>query len=158
MKNIFYKFNTLFNYNKYMIILSFLGLIPFILGVLDLYFNKENPYININIPIHYGVIILTFLGSVYWGIILSYKEHFPYNDNIKIITLIWSITPAFLGIFILMTKEKDSLIILSVSYFICQIADEIYYKSEILQTWYIILRRVLTVIVMTIFILSYLII
>ena len=61
MKNIFYKFNTLFNYNKYMIILSFLGLIPFILGVLDLYFNKENPYININIPIHYGVIILTFL-------------------------------------------------------------------------------------------------
>ena len=57
-----------------------------------------------------------------------------------------------------MTKEKDSLIILSVSYFICQIVDEIYYKSEILQTWYIILRRVLTVIVMTIFILSYLII
>tara|TARA_B110000027_G_scaffold17540_1_gene18088 strand:+ start:183 stop:659 length:477 start_codon:yes stop_codon:yes gene_type:complete len=158
MKNIFYKFNTLFNYNKYMIILSFLGLIPFILGVLDLYFNKENPYININIPIHYGVIILTFLGSVYWGIILSYKEYFPYKDNIKIITLIWSITPAFLGIFILMTKEKDSLIILSVSYFICQIVDEIYYKSEILQTWYIILRRVLTVIVMTIFILSYLII
>ena len=158
MKNIFYKFNTLYNYNKYMIILSFLGLIPFILGVLDLYFNKENPYININIPIHYGVIILTFLGSVYWGIILSYRGHFPYNDNIKIITLIWSITPAFLGIIILMTKEKDSLIILSVSYFICQIVDEIYYKSEILQTWYIKLRRVLTVIVMTIFILSYLII
>lgn len=155
MKFILNKIKTFNNYDKAMIIISFLGLIPFILGLLDLYYNKGNTYININIPIHYGVIILTFLGSIYWGILLGSKERFPYNDNIKIITLIWSIIPSFLGILILIIEEKNSLIILSFSYLICQIVDEIYYKFSIFKTMYIYLRRILTFIVIAVFILSY---
>ena len=56
MKFILNKIKTFNNYDKAMIIISFLGLIPFILGLLDLYYNKGNTYIKINIPRNDGII------------------------------------------------------------------------------------------------------
>ena len=61
--------------SKLIILFSILGLLPFFFGLLDLLLNKDDLFFIINLPKYYGSIILTFLGAVYWGIIL--------NDNNK---------------------------------------------------------------------------
>ena len=51
--------------------MSILGLFPFLCGLIDILLNEDNLFFVINLPKYYGSIILTFLGAVYWGIILN---------------------------------------------------------------------------------------
>ena len=57
--------------SKIIILLSILGLLPFVFGLIDQMLNKDNLFFVINLPKYYGSIILAFLGAVYWGIILN---------------------------------------------------------------------------------------
>ena len=143
---------------KTMIILGILGLTPFIFGLLDILFNKQNLFFLINIPKNYGVIILTFLGSYYWGIILSDKNNANLSNNVKILTVIWSIFPSIIGIIVLCIESYFSLIILSMGYLICHIVDEIYNTLSLFPKWYINLRRSLSSIVIGILSITYLIV
>jgi hypothetical protein len=146
------------NYHeKIMILISFMGMIPFIIGLLDLWFNQENLIFSINFVKYYGVIILTFLGSIYWGIILNQNKTITFSNQFKILIIIWSITPAFGGTLILLIDKDISLIILSIGYLICQIIDEIYNKFLFFPNWYILLRRLLSFTVITILVSCYLI-
>ena len=140
-----------------MILISFMGMIPFIIGLLDLWFNQENLIFSINFVKYYGVIILTFLGSMYWGIILNQNKTITFSNQFKILIIIWSITPAFGGTLILLIDKDISLIILSIGYLICQIIDEIYNKFLFFPNWYILLRRLLSFTVITILVSCYLI-
>ena len=71
MKN-FFKLNiNLTSLELKLIIIGFLGLTPFIFGLIDLIINKSNYFFLINIPKVYGIIIFTFLGGIYWGMILN---------------------------------------------------------------------------------------
>lgn len=127
-----------------MIFLGIIGIIPFLFGLLDLWLNKEFSFITINITKYYGVIILTFLGSKYWGIILNQNNIINFTNRFKVYMTIWSITPSILSIIVLLIDEKINLIILSISYLICQIVDEIYNKFLLFPKWYISFRRLLT--------------
>ena len=158
MKRLINNFYLITNHEKIMILLSLMGIIPFIIGLLDLWFNHEDPIFSINIPKYYGVLILTFLGSVYWGIILNQNKIMTFTNQFKIFMLIWSITPALLGLVILLINKEISLILLSIGYLICQIMDEIYNKFLFFPNWYILLRRLLSLTVITILISCYLII
>lgn len=155
MKKLINNIYQLKSYEKTIILLGFMGLIPFIIGLLDLWFNQENLIFPINIPKNYGVIILTFLGSVYWGIILNQNKMNAFTNQFKIFMLIWSITPALLGIVTLLIDKRISLIILSLGYLICQLVDEFYNKILLFPNWYIFLRRLLSITVITILICSY---
>jgi hypothetical protein len=155
MKKLINNIYQLKSYEKTIILLGFMGLIPFIVGLLDLWFNQENLIFPINIPKNYGVIILTFLGSVYWGIILNQNKMNVFTNQFKIFMLIWSITPALLGIVTLLIDKRISLIILSLGYLICQLVDEFYNKILLFPNWYIFLRRSLSITVITILICSY---
>ena len=55
---------------KIMILIGILGLLPFIFGFVDLWINKDELIFKINLPKYFGTIILTFLGSKYWGIMI----------------------------------------------------------------------------------------
>ena len=103
------------------------------------------------------MIILTFLGSIYWGIILNQNKTITFSNQFKILIIIWSITPAFGGTLILLIDKDISLIILSIGYLICQIIDEIYNKFLFFPNWYILLRRLLSFTVITILVSCYLI-
>ena len=153
--NIYHSINY---HEKIMILISFMGMIPFIIGLLDLWFNQENLIFSINFVKYYGVIILTFLGSIYWGIILNQNKTITFSNQFKILIIIWSITPAFGGTLILLIDKDISLIILSIGYLICQIIDEIYNKFLFFPNWYILLRRLLSFTVITILVSCYLII
>ena len=152
--NIYHSINY---HEKIMILISFMGMIPFMFGLLDLWFNQENLIFSINFVKYYGVIILTFLGSIYWGIILNQNKTITFSNQFKILIIIWSITPALGGTLILLIDKNISLIILSIGYLICQIIDEIYNKFLFFPNWYVLLRRLLSFTVITILVSCYLI-
>ena len=157
MQKIINIYHSITYHEKIMILISFMGMIPFIIGLLDLWFNQENLIFSINFVKYYGVIILTFLGSIYWGIILNQNKTITFSNQFKILIIIWSITPAFGGTLILLIDKDISLIILSIGYLICQIIDEIYNKFLFFPNWYILLRRLLSFTVITILVSCYLI-
>ena len=61
MKKIIPKKKLLNKSEKLFILIGVLGLLPFIIGFLDLYINKSNLFFVVNLPKYYGSIILTFL-------------------------------------------------------------------------------------------------
>ena len=158
MKQILKNYFKLKNFEKLMILFGILGLIPFIIGLIDLYYNYPNLILIINIPKNYGVIIFTFLGSLYWGIIIQSEKRDNFSNKLKFFTITWSIIPSIFGIIILAINHSFSIIILILGFTISQIIDEIYNNIILFPKWYIIFRRILSSIVIIILICSYLIV
>ena len=69
---------------KIMILIGILGLLPFVFGLVDLWINKNELIFKINLPKYYGAIILTFLGSKYWGIILNLNNIKKISNQLKV--------------------------------------------------------------------------
>ena len=141
--------------SKLIILLSILGLLPFFFGLIDLLLNKDNLFFVINLPKYYGSIILTFLGAVYWGIILndSHKNLIP--DKVKTYIICWSIIPSLWSSLILIFNHDITIIILAICYIIVQFVDEFVIKYFKFPIWYLFLRRLLTIIVILILLFSY---
>ena len=158
MKSILKIYLKLKGFEKLIILFGICGLIPFIIGLIDLYFNFPDLFLIINIPKNYGVIILTFLGSIYWGIIIQLKKKDGLSNKFKFFTVVWSIIPSTFGIIILSINHSFSIVILIFSFAITQMIDEIYNNILLFPEWYITFRRTLTSLVIAILILSYLII
>ena len=143
---------------KIMILIGILGLLPFVLGLVDLWINKNELIFKINLPKYYGAIILTFLGSKYWGIILNLNNIRKISNQLKVSIVIWSILPSIIAITVLIIQSSVSIIILSLGFLSCQIVDELLYNKIDFPYWYIILRRILTLIVLIILICTFIII
>ena len=143
---------------KIMILIGILGLLPFVLGLVDLWINKNELIFKINLPKYYGAIILTFLGSKYWGIILNLNNIKKISNQLKVIIVIWSILPSIIAITVLIIQSSVSIIILALGFLSCQIVDELLYNKIDFPYWYIILRRILTLIVLIILICTFIII
>ena len=141
--------------SKLIALLSILGLLPFFFGLIDLFLNKDNLFFVINLPKYYGSIILTFLGAIYWGIILndSHKNLIP--DKVKTYIICWSIIPSLWSSLILIFNHNITIIILAICYIIVQFVDEFVTKYFKFPIWYLFLRRLLTIIVTLILLFSY---
>ena len=135
--------------------LSILGLLPFILGIIDLWINDDDLFFLINLPKYYGSIILTFLGAVYWGMILNDNRKNLLSDKIKSYIISWSIVPSLWGAFIIVIRHSISIIILALCFIIVQIVDEFIIKYFKFPTWYLYLRRILTTVVVFILVFTY---
>ena len=155
MRKITIKKNLLNKSEKLFIFLALLGLFPFFIGLLDLLINKNNLFFVVHLPKYYGSIILTFLGAIYWGSILNLVRKSLVSEQIKFCIIIWSVTPSILAITILTMKSNFSLLLLSMSFLLCQLVDEICYKFLLFPSWYLTLRRTLTFFVVLILIYSY---
>ena len=141
--------------SKLIIILSTLGLLPFFFGLIDLLLNKNNLFFLINLPKYYGSIILTFLGSVYWGVALNYNHKNLVSEKIKTYIICWSIIPSLWSCLILIFNNNITIIILAICYIIVQFVDEVVIKYFKFPIWYLFLRRLLTIIVILILTFSY---
>ena len=148
------KFNRLCISDKVIILIAILGLLPFIFGLIDLWINKKDLIFIINIPKYYGCIILTFLGAIYWGVVLSLNPTYNFSEKTKICLIIWSIIPSIICIIIALTNDLLGIIILILSFIFSQIFDEFIFKYIKFSEWYLILRRILTLIVVLILIIS----
>ena len=158
MNKLLNKFSLLGYSVKIMILIGVLGLFPFIFGLVDLWVNKNELLFKINLPKYYGAIILTFLGSKYWGIILNLHGKNKLSNQLEVNIIIWSILPSIIGIIVLSIQNSFSIIILAVGFILSQIIDELLYNRINLPYWYLMLRRALTSLVLVILICTYIII
>ena len=140
------------------VLIGILGLCPFIFGFIDLLVNTNDLLLKINIPKYYGVIILSFLGAQYWGIILIKNNEIKISDKLKSIIIVYSILPSLIGMIVFSVNDNISLIILAISFILSQIIDELLKSYVLYPSWYLILRRILTLIVISIIFFSYIII
>ena len=83
------------------------------------------------------------------------KEKENRLEQIKFCIIIWSVIPSILAITILTMKSNFSLLLLSMGFLLCQLVDEICYKFLLFPSWYLPLRRTLTLFVVLILINSY---
>ena len=144
------------NHNSRLImLLGILGLMPFIFGLIDLLLNRDNLFFVINLPKYYGSIILTFLGAVYWGIILNDSHKNLISDKVKTYIICWSVIPSLWSGLILIFSHNITIIILALCYMIVQFVDELIIKYFKFPIWYLFLRRSLTMSVIFILIFSY---
>ena len=141
--------------SKIIILLSILGLLPFLFGLIDLLLNKDNLFFVINLPKYYGSIILTFLGAVYWGIILNDSHKNLITEKVKIYLIYWSIIPSLWSGLILIFSYNITIIILALCFIIVQFVDEFFIKYFRFPMWYLLLRRLLTIVVVFILIFAY---
>ena len=141
--------------SKLIILLSILGLLPFIFGLIDILLNKNNLFFVINLSKYYGSIILTFLGAVYWGIILNDSHKDLISEKVKTYIICWSIIPSLWSSLILIYKHNITIIVLAICYIIVQFVDEFVIKYFKFPIWYLFLRRLLTIIVILILIFYY---
>ena len=158
MNKLLNKFSLLGYSVKIMILIGVLGLFPFIFGLVDLWVNKNELLFKINLPKYYGAIILTFLGSKYWGIILNSHGKNKLSNQMEVNIIIWSILPSIIGIIVLSIQNSFSIIILAFGFILSQIIDELLYNRINLPYWYLMLRRALTSLVLVILICTYIII
>ena len=149
MKNLIHKDN------KYiLIIIGLLGLIPYGLplmeknGLVDFFEIK-----TIDLTIWYGITILCFLSGIYWGFSINNNI----KDNLKLNYLLpaLSIIPFVFAVLAVIVSNYLNIIFLVVGFLICQILDEILLKHKVHFNWYILLRRFLTVVVVTLMIFYY---
>ena len=141
--------------SKLIILLSILGLLPFVFGLIDQLLNKDNLFFVINLQKYYGSIILTFLGAVYWGIILNDSNKNLINEKVKTFVICWSIIPSLWSGLILIFSNNITIIILALCFIIVQFVDEFIIKYFKFPIWYLFLRRSLTISVTSILIFSY---
>ena len=149
MKNLIHK------KNKYiLIIIGLLGLIPYVLplmeknGLVDFFGIK-----TIDLTIWYGITILCFLSGVYWG--LSINTCIKNNSKLNYLLPALSIIPFMFAIIAVIVSNYLNIIFLVIGFLICQILDEILFQYKVYLNWYILLRRFLTVVVVTLMIYYY---
>lgn len=135
------------------IILSYLGLIPFIYPLIKVELATSFfGIVPVEFIISYGVTILCFLSGSYWGIGLYY-----YLKNVSDFYnyCILSMIPFFIGLSAIFINNYNNALILIVGFLVCQIFDENLYKLNFYEKWYLSLRRILTFIVVSILIFIY---
>tara|TARA_B100000614_G_C14284229_1_gene384918 strand:+ start:93 stop:560 length:468 start_codon:yes stop_codon:yes gene_type:complete len=149
MKNLIHK------KNKYIItIIGLLGLIPYGLPIMDK--NGLVDFFEIKIldlTIWYGITILCFLSGIYWG--LSINISIKINSKLNYILPALSIIPFMLAIIAVIVSNYLNIIFLVIGFLICQLLDEILFRHKVYFNWYILLRRFLTVVVVTLMIYYY---
>ncbi len=121
--------------------LGYAGLIPFIIFSIGSWTGL--PYItdSIQILIAYAAIIFSFMGAIYWGVVMSSKD----DQGGKY--FIASVLPALVGWLALLVPVLFALIFLLVGFILLFVYDRYVEKSLGLPNWYIPLRMRLTSIV-----------
>ena len=152
------KYNMINKSEKLFVLISIFGLLPFIIGLLDLLINKNDLFFLVNLPKYYGSIIFAFLGAIYWGAMLNLPPKSLIPEKIKFFIIIWSVVPSIMGITVLSIKSNFSILMLFLGFLLCQLVDEMFNKYLSFPNWYLPLRRILTLIVVIVLICSYFII
>ena len=119
---------------KHAKILGHLGLIPFAFSSLLVWLPKYNELAQASLTI-YAAVILTFIGAVNWGIVISTKS--VKNSTAK---LIFSIIPALISWILLLTSTIHELLMFAICFLILWWVEQLMMK-DLMPNWYIKLRN-----------------
>ena len=136
------------------ITIGLLGLIPFAFPLIEKYGLVNFFEIKtIDFTIWYGIIILSFISGIYWG--LSINALIKNNSDLNYLLPALSIIPFSFAIGTVIVSNYLNIIFLVIGFLFCQILDEILFSYKFHFNWYIQLRRFLTVVVVTLMIYYY---
>ena len=132
------------------ILIGILGLTPYLMLYLNNFLSIYNFFYLMNLVLTYTTLILSFMGAIYWGLGLSRIMDNYFIKKLKFeFFFIFSIFPFFLGVSFFVFEQKIGVILLIIGFTFCQLIDEYIYFNILMMKWYIILRRFLTVIVVS---------
>ena len=138
------------------IIIGMFGLIPYGFPLIEKYDLVDFFEIEIiNLTIWYGTTILCFLCGIYWGVAISANK--KSNKTFNYLLPILSLIPFSLGLGSIIVSNFLNIIFLVIGFLVCQILDEILFAFKYYLDWYILLRRFLTLVVVTFMIYYYII-
>tara|TARA_B100000900_G_C20534948_1_gene697978 strand:+ start:674 stop:1141 length:468 start_codon:yes stop_codon:yes gene_type:complete len=130
------------------IIIGLLGLIPYGLPLIEKYDLIDFIEIKtIDLTIWYGITILCFLSGIYWG--FSINALIKNNSKLNYLLPALSIIPFMFAVGAVIVTDYLNIIFLVIGFLICQILDEILFAQKFHFNWYILLRRFLTLVVVT---------
>lgn len=119
------------------ILISYLGLIPFIIVILDkFFFSQFNLYALKDFSIFYSVIILVFIGALNWD----------FGKNISFMQVLIGFLPSLFSVFtIILHLSSYDVFFFIIIFFLFQLFfDNFTYKKKLKKKIYIILRIPLT--------------
>jgi Protein of unknown function (DUF3429) len=90
---------------------------------------------------HYAACIVTFLGAIYWGLVLRDSSA---DTRRNMLLLVWGVTPSLIAWTALNLSMPWQLLLLSASLVVCFAVDIVLAKQEKLSRSYLKLRGVLT--------------
>ncbi|GLH81893.1 hypothetical protein SSBR45G_68020 [Bradyrhizobium sp. SSBR45G] len=121
-------------------ILGLAGLIPFV-GFALLVIAGQGPVrlMAVQAQIAYGAVILSFLGAVHWGLAVQAPALAGWWR------MAWGVTPALLGWAALLLPAAASLVLLAAALLAALIVDELCFGGGDGRSWFLKLRRLLSV-------------
>lgn len=121
-------------------ILGYAGLIPFITFTIASWMPLPYSTYAIHILLCYAAIILSFMGAIYWGVVMSGEQ--PGSKY-----FIASVIPALLAWSALLMPTLFAFAILIVGFIALIVFDQAVEKSLKFPGWYIPMRNILTSVV-----------
>ncbi|MCA1909979.1 MAG: DUF3429 domain-containing protein [Magnetospirillum sp.] len=124
--------------------LSYLGLIPFVAGILLTWppFPELRAH-ALDATAIYAATILSFIGAVHWGRVITA----PAEDPLGSLWLIWAVTPSLLGWFATLLPITWTMPLLILGFVLAWYGDRRAVQAGLLPDWYGHMRDRLTLVV-----------
>jgi len=126
-------------------LLTFAGTIPFIACAILQYGNAPQfDFLGsyVEIALIYGLVIISFMSGVHWGLYLSHKDRSPFN-----LFVTSNILTVFIWLFYLLFSSSVFLLSLIIGFLVMLWIDYCLYRADILSHEYIKTRTTVTFIV-----------
>lgn len=124
-------------------LLGYLGLIPFIVPTLFLFYDTHHFAMWNHFLLTYGAVILSFVGALHWSFAMSLHDLPVYKQRWS---FVWSVMPSLAAWIALSVPKVYGLTLMAVFFVFSLIRDEQLSKQVELAAWYMPLRRNLTAI------------
>ena len=106
------------------LLLSYLGLLPFLFIILDkFFFNLFTPYLLVDFSILYSIIIFVFIGALHWNL----------GEKISLKKVLIGFSPSLFSVFIILLYLLSyNIFLIIIICFLCQlILDKFLYKKQV---------------------------
>ncbi len=125
--------------------LGYLGLLPFVVPTIFLFFDFHHLYMWRHFLIAYGAVILSFVGALQWAFAMLMNL----SAKMRRWTFVWSVMPALAAWVALSVSQWLACIILPIGFGCALLIDQRLARSAVLPSWYLPLRYQLTIVAMS---------
>ena len=114
-------------------VLGYGGALPFLCGAIAA--NQQIPLLGLapaHLLLSYGAVILSFLGGLHWGRVITSPDLSGRSDSTW---LIWSVCPPLLGWITLLLPVKVGAVLLSVCFLAALQIDQKLFREQLWPAW-----------------------